>query len=132
MQAELLGRPQRPVREVRPDFDQRASGAIAGRDEHLVVEDDGTGGIDGFVRAAAPWKRKIDSPVRRIDRQQSAGRRIRLASGKHEHAPLSVDDGGNRRCVARPPLLARAPRFASARFVEPDDARTTGRADIHD
>ena len=132
MQPKLLRRPQLPVSEVRPNLDQRASCSIARRDEHLVVEDDRAGGIDGLVRAAAPWKGKIDATVRRIDRHQSAARRIRLASGKHEDAPLSVDHCGNRRGVARPPLLAGPPDFASGRLVEPDDARTARRADIHD
>src|SRR5439155_26200091 len=132
MQSKLLRRPQLPVSEVRPNLDKCASCSIAGRDEHLIVEDDGTGCVDGLVRAAAPWKGKIDSPVRWIDRHQAASRRIRLASGKHEHAPLSVDHCGNRRCVARPPLLAGPPHFASGCFVEPDDGRTARRADIHD
>ena len=132
MQPELLRRPQLPVREVRPNLDQRASGAIARRDEHLVVEDDRAGGVDRLVRAAAPRKGKIDAAVRRIDRHQPAGRRIRLASGKHEDAPLAVDHGRNRRGVARPPLLAGPPDFASGRLVEPDDARTARRADVHD
>src|SRR5205814_2313097 len=97
MQSKLLCRPQLPASEIRPNLDKRASCSVAGRDEHLVVEDDGTRCIDGLVRAAAPWKGEIDSPVRWIDRHQPAGRRIRLASGKHEHAPPSVDHCGNRR-----------------------------------
>src|SRR5262245_45369828 len=132
MQSKLLRRPHLPVSKVRSNLEQRASGSIARRDEYLVVEDDGTGCIDGLVRAAAPWKGEIDSPVRWIDRHQPAGRRIRLASGEHEHAPFSVADCGNRRCVACPPLLAGPPNFASGCLLEPDDAWAAWRTDIHD
>src|SRR5262245_42964564 len=56
MKRKFLRRPYHSVCEVWPHFNERASGAVAGRDEHFVVEHDRTGCIHGLVTAATPWK----------------------------------------------------------------------------
>src|SRR5687768_16223479 len=132
MQSEPLRRPQLPVCEIGQNLEQYASRPVARGDKDFVVENDGTGRIHRLVGAAPPWKGKIDPTVRRVDRHQSAGGRLRLAAGKHEDAPLSMDNRRNRRGVARSPFRTRTPDFLSRGLVEPDHTWTARGPDIHD
>ena len=95
VQPEILPPPHHPVREVRPQLQKCASLTIARRNEHLVVEPHRARRIYRLIAPAPPREREIHVPGRRVNRHQPARWRIRLASRKHEHLPLSVDHRRN-------------------------------------
>src|SRR5262245_25738865 len=118
------------MREIRIHFNQRAPGPVACGDEDLIVEYYRTGRIDGFVAAAAPRECEIYFAGRRVDREESTSRGIRLAAREHEHPALAVNHRRHRRSVAWSPFLACAPCFAPRRFLQRHDAWTSWRTHV--
>ena len=86
---------------------------------------------DSYVRLRH-GNAKSTRPCRGVDRHEPAGRRIGLAAGEHEDASLSVNDGRNRRGVARPPRLPALQTSRPVILSKPSDRRAAGRADVHD
>ena len=132
VQSEIPRRPHHAVREVGTYLHERAARPVAGRDEDLVVEHDGTGGVDRLVGAAPPGKREIHAAVRRVDAHEAASRRIRLAAGEDEHPPPAVDDSRHRRGIAGAPRLPGPPRLLARGAVDGDDGGAAGSAHVDD